>query len=114
MEQPRSKWHAVRLAGFSAFFVLASLLIWQVPTWAHSWYPKECCYDGDCAPVDAVGWFNQTMGLSSSLTSIARWEDAYLTSSLRYVPLYAAAALIEARPVDRAREVTRAYFRPPA
>jgi hypothetical protein len=38
VEHPRSKRHAVRLAGVLTFSVLASLHIWQVPTWAHSWY----------------------------------------------------------------------------
>ena len=24
------------------------------PVHAHSWYPKECCHNKDCAPVDGV------------------------------------------------------------
>jgi hypothetical protein len=59
---PSIKPARLRRAGVLTFSVLASLLIWQVPTWAHSWYPKECCHDGDCAPVDVVGWFQPNDG----------------------------------------------------
>ena len=27
---------------------------WLTPANAHSWYPWECCYDTDCAPVENV------------------------------------------------------------
>ena len=26
------------------------------PAHAHSWYPKDCCHDEDCAPVEALAW----------------------------------------------------------
>ena len=38
-----------------ALFVLgASGQSQFAPAHAHSWYPKECCHDKDCAPVDNV------------------------------------------------------------
>ena len=24
------------------------------PAQAHDWYPKECCHDNDCAPVESI------------------------------------------------------------
>ena len=28
--------------------------LWFTPAQAHDWYPKECCHETDCAPVDSV------------------------------------------------------------
>jgi hypothetical protein len=30
---------------------------WLTPAKAHSWYPRECCDNIDCAPVEAVSQF---------------------------------------------------------
>ena len=30
------------------------MAFWLTPLAAHSWYPKECCNDMDCAPVETV------------------------------------------------------------
>ena len=38
-----------------------------VPSAAHDWYPKECCHDIDCAPVDAVAWSVPTDGSGPQL-----------------------------------------------
>ena len=32
-------------------------LLWFAPAKAHGWYPKECCDDRDCAPVESVAQF---------------------------------------------------------
>lgn len=37
--------HTLRIA-------LAALLL-TTPAWAHGWYPRECCSDRDCAPLNA-------------------------------------------------------------
>jgi hypothetical protein len=34
----------------------------HAPARAHSWYPKECCHDGDCAPVDSITRFVPAAG----------------------------------------------------
>lgn len=39
-------------------FVVAALCFFAFWTmvadvWGHSWYPRECCSDKDCAPIDA-------------------------------------------------------------
>jgi hypothetical protein len=37
-------------------FIVGSILAgtWPTPAPGHSWYPKECCDDKDCAPVESV------------------------------------------------------------
>jgi hypothetical protein len=43
----------------SVALVVGSVLAgnWPTPAPAHSWYPKACCNDNDCAPVDSVARF---------------------------------------------------------
>jgi hypothetical protein len=36
--------------------VIITPLLQHTLAWAHSWYPKECCRDTDCAPVNHVAW----------------------------------------------------------
>jgi hypothetical protein len=39
------------------FVMMALIALAQseaTPLFAHSWYPHECCHDGDCAPADNV------------------------------------------------------------
>jgi hypothetical protein len=35
--------------------IVGSVLVgsWPTPAPAHSWYPKDCCNEDDCAPVEA-------------------------------------------------------------
>src|SRR5262245_35964782 len=37
-----------------------------LPAQAHDWYPKECCHDNDCAPVESIARSN-TLAASSEL-----------------------------------------------
>ncbi len=37
---------------------------------AHSWYPHECCSDGDCSPADAV--FVDAHGETIVITGMSR------------------------------------------
>jgi hypothetical protein len=38
-----------------ALSVLACMpLSLVMPAWAHGWYPKECCHEMDCAPVERI------------------------------------------------------------
>lgn len=32
------------------------------PARAHGWYPKDCCHDNDCAPVESTEWQVPTRG----------------------------------------------------
>ena len=45
---------------FIVISVVAGTTSWPVPTSAHGWYPKECCNDTDCAPVERVAQFVPT------------------------------------------------------
>lgn len=36
----------------SGFFIVFLVLASAVATFAHSFYPVECCHDRDCAPID--------------------------------------------------------------
>ena len=43
---------ACTLLALSALWGTASFS--HEPAHAHSWYPKDCCHDEDCAPVESV------------------------------------------------------------
>ena len=46
-----------------ALSVLASTAVFcGTPAKAHGWYPKECCHDDDCAPVESVELLTPTGG----------------------------------------------------
>ena len=34
--------------------IAAAFLATPMPVLAHSWYPQDCCHDGDCAPVKSI------------------------------------------------------------
>ena len=49
----------------SARTLLLIVLLASLPTlsaYAHSWYPKECCTNDDCAPVTATAQLIPTTG----------------------------------------------------
>ena len=52
-------WHAL-------FVILSALtlvmLLSRASSWAHDWYPSECCNGHDCAPVEKVTWFDASDG----------------------------------------------------
>jgi hypothetical protein len=40
-----------------ALSILATVVhVHSVPARAHDWYPRECCSNKDCAPVENVTW----------------------------------------------------------
>lgn len=43
-----------KLYGLSGVEPRVLLLPWPTPATAHGWYPRECCNDLDCAPVDTT------------------------------------------------------------
>ena len=45
---------------------------------AHSWYPKECCSDGDCAPVESISLFASAVNPSTQLLVKSRHGTAIL------------------------------------
>jgi hypothetical protein len=51
----------------SALGILGIGLLSAGPTWAHSWYPKDCCHDRDCAPVESMVQFVPTGGSAPQL-----------------------------------------------
>jgi hypothetical protein len=44
---------SLRALQLAAFFLIIGL---APGVNAHSWYPQECCNNGDCAPVDRIAW----------------------------------------------------------
>jgi len=40
--------------------IVVVLSHWPTASNAHGWYPKECCNDMDCAPVDSLIQFSPT------------------------------------------------------
>ncbi len=52
-----SRWALSILLAAGWAVALVSALAQSVrPALAHSWYPHECCNDGDCAPVESATW----------------------------------------------------------
>src|SRR5262245_43060414 len=49
-------------------FGLAVACAMFAPAQAHDWYPKECCHDNDCAPVESVAR-TSSLAASSELPS---------------------------------------------
>jgi hypothetical protein len=43
------------------------------PAQAHDWYPKECCHDHDCAPVESIA-------RTSSLAAAAELPSTVVTT----------------------------------
>ena len=46
--------YAIIAVVLASAFSVATILVFRAPALAHDWYPKECCHDVDCAPVDRV------------------------------------------------------------
>jgi hypothetical protein len=61
-------WAAVTSLGLA--FACVS---WFTPAQAHDWYPKECCHDNDCAPVESIS-------RSSSLTAWSELPNMVVTT----------------------------------
>jgi hypothetical protein len=63
----RRTWAVIALLGSAiacAFFT---------PAQAHDWYPKECCHDHDCAPVESIA-------RTSSLAAAAELPSTVVTT----------------------------------
>jgi hypothetical protein len=48
------------------------------PAKAHGWYPKECCSNDDCAPVDSVAQFVPVSGGLPQLLVTSRFGRAII------------------------------------
>ena len=55
-------WAVIALLGLAVACVLLT------PAQAHDWYPRECCHDNDCAPVESVARIS-SLATSSQLPS---------------------------------------------
>jgi hypothetical protein len=44
-------------------------VFWFTPAQAHDWYPKECCHDNDCAPVESLSR-SSSLAASSELPNM--------------------------------------------
>jgi len=62
---PIHRWNcgAIVLLGFAV-----ACAFWFTPAQAHDWYPKECCHDNDCAPVESTAR-TSSLAASSELPS---------------------------------------------
>lgn len=47
----------------------ATALLWGVPASAHSWYPRECCGQQDCEPVEGATLVPSAGGASQLVVS---------------------------------------------
>jgi hypothetical protein len=56
--------------------IVSSILLGTWPTPAHSWYPKECCNDNDCAPVVAFWRLMPTGSVPPQLVVTSRHGTA--------------------------------------
>jgi hypothetical protein len=63
-------------------FVTATAIALPGKPHAHSWYPNECCHDGDCAPVDKVDRLAPASGKASPLIVTTRHGTAVVPSTL--------------------------------
>lgn len=48
------------------------------PASGHGWYPKECCHDMDCAPVDNIAWLVPTGGAAPQIIVTTKHGKAIL------------------------------------
>jgi hypothetical protein len=51
----------------SAALVCVAVTLWPLQVTAHGWYPRECCHDHDCAPVENLTWLLPTNGGTAQL-----------------------------------------------
>ena len=56
MDRGRLMRHALLAAALMTLGIAIFMSLQHTHAWAHSWYPKECCRDTDCAPVNHVAW----------------------------------------------------------
>jgi hypothetical protein len=49
---------------------------------AHSWYPRECCHEVDCAPVDAAIWLVPSNGGPPQLRVTSKFGIAIIPTDL--------------------------------
>src|SRR5262249_19150431 len=61
---------------FTLIFGLIVAGACPTPAPAHSWYPKECCNDMDCAPVEAFSRLVSTTGGPPQLVVTSRHGTA--------------------------------------
>jgi hypothetical protein len=52
------------------------------PASGHGWYPKECCHDVDCAPVDDIAWLVPAGGAAPQIIVTTRHGKAILRSNV--------------------------------
>jgi len=64
-------WAVIALLGLAVAFAFRF-----APAQAHDWYPKECCHDNDCAPVESTAR-TSTLAASSELPSMGGDDKAW-------------------------------------
>ena len=64
------------LSGRAALALAGALLCSSAE--AHSWYPKDCCDDADCAPVERISQFVSPWGGSPQRLVTSRHGTAVL------------------------------------
>lgn len=63
----RTHWR--NLAAVASLGLAFAWAFWFNPAQAHDWYPKECCHDNDCAPVESVSR-SSSLAATSELPSM--------------------------------------------
>ncbi len=57
--------------------ILLALVLLCLQASAHDWYPRSCCKDGDCHPIDCAELKRLTAGDPSWKTNILQSQDEH-------------------------------------
>ena len=52
----------------------------------HDWYPKDCCHDMDCAPVESMGWLAPMRGSGPRLIVTSKHGKAIVRQGVSIRP----------------------------
>jgi hypothetical protein len=62
----------------AATVTLLGAVILCVPVMGHDWYPRECCNESDCVPVDSAAWFVPAEGAKPQLVVTSKRGSAVI------------------------------------
>lgn len=62
--------------------LVCTTLFWRASARAHGWYPKECCSDMDCAPVESMARFVPIGGGAAQLIVTSKHGKAIVPQNI--------------------------------
>lgn len=66
----------------AAILLIMSAVAPNAPTFGHDWYPKDCCHDMDCAPVESATWLTPASGGAPQLVVISKHGRAIIRQGI--------------------------------